>query len=251
MIGFTRDHVIVIISFFTNGWTQNCINSLLKYVPDCVILAVDNNPSAKDSEERRCSFEKITSRLAHAYRCRSRSWNRFCEIERDWLSSHPRVILTQTNRCLLHGEAIEWAVRWCASHNVRKMVHIEPDCIITSRRWLDNLLAASNTGVWMAGGTRYPSGEFHPTPTIWIVKEAQRLTFTPCLKGEDENHPRFSTLFNMSLARGYHRVGWDTGLKAWFDCAKEDKAAYVPCPGLRHVWNGSIKPSPDRTALFL
>ena len=223
-------YMMTVISYFSFGRIQDCIESIRKFIPNPNILVIDNNPSMSDSRIRKKSFQKGK----HQGRFPD---IRYCEAERDWLKPQLDLKYFRTDRCCTHGEAINVAVEWCYENHVHTMVHIEPDCSITGSGWLSNLLNAIDQGAWMAGSRRKPSGELHPTPSAWLVDQAINLDFRHVPREEvvDEK------LFDISKTGHWRKLWWDTGLKAWYECAKQHKTKQVLAPGIAHLAGRSHK----------
>jgi hypothetical protein len=226
------DIVPMLVAYHSVHWIRVAVESYLEHFPEDRLLVVDNNP--RRGEE---------------------GWLPECAQERRWLASHPGVILLDNldppdgllkNRS--HGAGIDLALGWCRRRGAQVLVHLEPDCLVTGRRWRENLLGALEGGAWMAGGFRQCHGPIHPTPSAWRVDET-RASFTIIpWAGADEKHARFEELMDLNtLQTDTSPMGiwigwtqhWDTGHKAWFEAAVHDRAALVETPGLIHYWHGT------------
>lgn len=131
-------------------------------------------------------------------------------------------------------------------------IHIEPDCLFTGRGWYEQIVAALNSGYWMAGPSRLPYGPLHPCPSGWVLdKLPGRFDYQP--QGQDLYHSKYGRLVNIEVicneilrARSHHAkqvaiaklLYWDVGLKNWFDCAVVEKAIQTNSEGFRHFWFG-------------
>ena len=233
--------VPVLVAFHTAEWIQVAVESYLDAFPEDRVLVVDNNPVRGEP-----------------------GWGQDCERERFWLAAHPKIILVP-NRAppgritgRTHGEALNVAVEWCRGQGADVLVHFEPDCLVTGRRWRENLLDALERGAWMAGSHRKPWGSIHPTPSAWRVAEL-RATFEGQPRARDRPHARYAELVNEDAIRAetgplgtwpWWDLYWDTGERAWFHAAASDRAALVETPGLHHYWCGSTSNRRSREDLI-
>jgi hypothetical protein len=226
------DVVPMLVAYHSIHWVRVAVESYLEHFPEDRLLVVDNNP--RRGEE---------------------GWLPECARERRWLASHPGVILLDNSappdgllRNRTHGAGMDLALAWCRLQGARVLVHLEPDCLVASRRWRDNLLRALERGAWMAGGFRQCHGPIHPTPSAWRVDETRASFTIASWEGREEKHARFAELMDLEALQtdkspmgvwiGWTRH-WDTGHKAWFEAAVHDRAALVETPGLTHYWHGS------------
>jgi hypothetical protein len=223
--------VPALVAYHTADWIQVAIASYLEHFPEDRILVVDNNPRRGEP-----------------------GWDPDCERERSWLRAHPRVdhavntlVACPDNGERMHGLGIDLAVQWCRDRGVDVLVHFEPDCVITGRRWRENLLRAIECGSLMAGAHRHWYGTIHPTPSAWRI-DRLRTTFGSFERAEDSCHPRYAELIDVEKLRaGVEPLGvwywferfWDTGEKAWFEAAVRDAASLVDAPDFHHYWKGS------------
>lgn len=229
--------VVTLVSYFSYGQTQICINSLRKYCPDCFLLIVDNNPSTKDSPERKRSY--FNSYDSHPIGNKL-SISHLCDLEKQWIRSLDHAHVIETPYRMDHGLAIDLAMQWCRSHLVEFMVHIEPDCTIYGPHWLNSLLNTMQFGIWMASGCIVESGALHPTPSIWSVRNTHKLSFKVVKKDNDLLSPEYAKICNYQrITYDYHKYYWDTGMKSWYECAKLNKAKYIHVNGLHHTWRSS------------
>lgn len=143
---------------------------------------------------------------------------------------------------------MDLAMRWCINNGYNTMVHTEPDTIISGTVWYQNMIDAIAEGNWMSGGIIGHHKEIMPCATAWDVHAfiKQRLNFmTTDKKPEDlENltNPQFEHLYDWQAAQeGWAKIGWDTGLRAWYLCALKGKAKHVGLPDFQHLWGGSRK----------
>lgn len=218
----------VLVSYHTDRWIRVALRSYRHHFPEGPILVVDNNPEQGEP-----------------------GWTPRCEQERAWLRGRPDVLLVKNERPRKkHGTGIDRAVAWCRDHEVAFLLHFEPDCLVSGRRWFDDLWAAVESGAWMAGSDFKWYGPIHPTPSLWRVSEI-RASFEAQPRGDDVRHRRFRDLFDLDglvadrRADGdehweWWRDHWDTAQKAWFEAAVHDRARLVRTPGdFHHYWCGS------------
>src|SRR5262249_49259367 len=113
----------VLVAYHSAQWIGIAVESYLEHFPGERLLVVDNNPRREEI-----------------------GWLPDCARERAWLTSHPAITLIDNpqppdgllqNRT--HGAALDVALQWLRHHGAGVMVHLEPDCLVTSRQWRDNL----------------------------------------------------------------------------------------------------------------
>lgn len=236
MIKFKTNTLVVLVSYFSYGWTKNCVKLLNSCVEEIDILIVDNNPCIKDSTSRAKSF--IDSRNSHYKPVENNSIKK-CEFERNWLSNVKNVTTIQTEKRSTHGTALNLAMKHAWNQCYSHMVHVEPDCIFTGNKWFLALKKAIDNN-WMAGSCVFPTGHIHPTPTIWDVRNTHRLNFEPCIFHKDLLEPDYELLYkkvkNYNDHQDANMVWFDTGVKAWYECAKKGKAQKSQSFDFQHLW---------------
>ena len=213
----------VLVAYRSPLWIKVAVGSFLAHFPDQHLLVVDNNP-----------------------RHGEHGWRPACEEERAWLTAHPRVrLLPNEGPVRSHGRGMDLALAWCRDHGVETMLHIESDCHVRGVQWYRHLVAAVERGAAMAACHRKSWGPLHPCPSLWRVSEVRSSFDTD--QRVDTTHPRFAELIDVeafrrnSVALGARETFfWDTGMRAWFDAAVEDRAVQVPGPDFAHYWKGSI-----------
>ena len=242
-----NNFVVVIVSYFSYGWTQQCIDSLLRFFPECRILAIDNNPSEHDSDQRAKSFKNLKSFWPYGNKKKiDLKWSQFCEEERKWLHSHPNIITTlQTPIRFRHGEALNLAVKYCVENKIPRVVLIEPDCTISGPHWLQNLLQSLDEGYWMASG-KWVNGCLHPCPSAWVVEHAKNVNFQCIRRTKDIHDDFFDKHFNLQNKEQKEEFVnkypiWDTAIKAWYEFAKIGRTKYVRPTGFCHYWGKSSR----------
>ena len=234
MLFYNSKQIIILVSYFSYRKIRSCLNSLFYFFPNCNVLIIDNNQSKFDNEFRKKSFvgAKSYDRILR--------WSIECEKERDWLKSYSNIKTIQTPERLNHGDAINMALRWCLKNHIGRMIHIEPDCTVLGRNWLYNLNAAIDSGYWVAGGVRCACGSLHITPTMWDIRKKNDLDFMVKKK--------YLASINIDICDSsknieWNKIGkdykWDTGQKAWYDCAVMNKAIQVDCSDFVHHWKQS------------
>lgn len=241
MLKINSECLIVLVSYFSNGWTQNCIRSLQKHIPNIDILVIDNNPSIHDSIERANSFSGSCTN-SNGLLVQNSLVN--CEMERSHLKRFRGLKSIQSPLKFSHGQCLNLAIQYAFKYLYKYMIHIEPDCLIKGPCWFSNLLDAADSGAWMAGSTRFVTGHLHPTPSIWDVKQTHHLDFVDCPLANYQNEPEFPDLYNVKFEKGFarkyvadfYRAYFDTAVKAWYYCAKHNKTKHVKNPDLIHLW---------------
>lgn len=216
----------VVVAFHSLRWMPVVVVSYLRHFPGHMMLVVDNNPDPGQP-----------------------GWDPECDAERRWLRAQPDLLMIRGGRPGgEHGEGVDRAVAWCREAGVDRMLLLEPDCLVSGRRWADALVEAIDRGAWMAGSHRKQYGPIHPAPSLWRVGE---ITTSFAIQGraDDLAHPRFRELFDLDWlvaataelgTSDWWRDHWDTAQRAWFLAAVEGRAALAPeTPDFRHFWCGS------------
>jgi|694.fasta_scaffold12037_8 GT2 family glycosyltransferase len=226
--------LINLTSYYSFGWTKNCIKQIRLYIPNVPILVIDNNPSPEDDEKRRSSF----SNYLYNSRAEPVQNNKMFlfESERRWLHSLEMVKIIQTPSRLFHGDAINMAMKYAYANYFDILVHVEPDCIISGNRWYKNLLGAINDGAYMSSGAVMPDRSLHPCPSAWSIANTHHYDFMHMLKKMDYCDPQYPFLVDMAKTYAFEMTFWDTAKKAWYECAKKNKAQYVELTDFRHLW---------------
>lgn len=226
--------LINLTSYYSYGWTKNCLLLLRKYLPASCVIVIDNNPSIDDDENRLKSFSNYPwNSIAHPVQNNSLS---FFEAERKWLKTLKNTAVVQTKLRLFHGEAMNLALDYAFYNRFDILVHIEPDCIITGPKWFYNLLEPIKNGAWMSSGVKLPDGSLHPCPSAWFVSKVRQHTFKHIYKGSDFFEPQFPFLVDVEKSYEFEQIWWDTSKKAWYECAKNNKAVHVETPDFQHLW---------------
>lgn len=134
----------VMVSFFTHGWMQQCVNYFRKWFPELKILVIDNNPDSRD-QIKDWNFTENPNPKWMAY-------FDFCLAESEWLSQQDDVILLKVdredNRQITHGQTLDLALEWCKENNIPIMLCVEPDVEIKGTQWFYNLLKPIEEGKW-------------------------------------------------------------------------------------------------------
>lgn len=238
------------MSYFSYGWTQNLVRSLNSYIPDCKILVIDNNPSVCDTEERAKSF--IDSRNS-IYKNVENS-HKSCCIERNFLNMFENIVVLQTPLRYSHGQSLDMAIAYTYENKYKYFVHIEPDCLIKGSQWLNNLLRCVEDGSWMAGVNILPSWHIHLTPSIWNIQKIHNISFQSIAITTEKEDKIFSKIYNINFYNSnkvydFNKVFFDTGVKAWYECAKNQKTQLCFAPDFEHLWAKSSSKFPN--TLFL
>jgi hypothetical protein len=217
----------VVVSYQTRRWIKVALRSYRRHFPEGMILVVDNNPKPGE-----------------------RGWSADVQEERAWLKSLPDILLIENPATRKsHGSGLDLAADWARQNGFEFLLHFEPDCLISGRRWYEALRDAVDRGAWMAGSCRRPYGPIHPTPSLWRVDRIES-SFEDRVRGVDEAHPRFRELFDLDWlvnaireqrgAVSWWQTHWDTAQGPWFRAAMHDRTALVsPTNDFHHFWLGS------------
>lgn len=230
-----QEPVATIICFFSNGYTQECVESLRKHFPDMFVLFIDNNPN---------KVPVIPEPISDYERKLVRDTNKFagaCQVEKDWIRSVPNSTVVETGKWLQHGQAIQLAFDWHIDNGVKRLLHLEPDCFVSGREWLTQLEEPMNSGAWVVWGgvTGTPDSPApdqvrpHLTPSLWQVDKAWRYPYGPVSSLEDETEPWYKQ-FALPYETNIHV--WDTGVKAFLECWKKGKAVSVRLSDFVHYY---------------
>lgn len=229
--------LITLTSYYSYGWTKSCVSMLRRYVPDAKILVIDNNPSPNDDERRIKTFKNYPyDSIARIVKNNSMA---LFEDERQWLASVPNLKVIQTSLRLFHGEAINLAMQYARGAYFDVLVHVEPDCLITGSQWYTNLVNAITEGYWMASGAKLADGSLHPCPSAWSVANTHAYNFKHIYKESDYFEPQYPFLVDINKTYDFEITHWDTAKKAWYECAKLNKAKDVLTNDCRHIWAAS------------
>jgi GT2 family glycosyltransferase len=238
MIG--RDFIVCTVAHMTYGWIQQCLTSFFRLFPDLPMLVIDNNPSVEDDKRRTDSYNTI-------WYPRTKAWKRhFCEAERYWLNQQNNVIMLKTPKYYQHGVAIDMANQWAKDNGINYIVLIDPDSICVTGEWLETLISTIKKGYWLVAGGIHPSKVMHLLPSAWKVKEALKYSFIHRSHGEETEEVEFSQIVDVSKLQlqNWGQTKWDVGQYFWYQCAKQNKAHYVPCRGWKHFGMGSRSKNP-------
>lgn len=209
------------------------IRSFREQFPDCELIVVDNNPTEN-----------------------SPNWTARCRQEQLWIRTEPGLIVVENPTMdRSAGRGIDLALEVCRNHGHDVMIHIEPDCLVSGKTWLKNLLVPMESGAWMSGSLRRFYGPIHPTPSAWKC-DINWSSFAHAPRGDDIRHPRFAELFQLTQLVEWSRDHepdatqwwseyWDCAQRNWFLAARSEKAVLVePTDDFEHFWYGSMR-SPD------
>lgn len=229
----------VFITLKTQGWTQDLVAGLREFLPGQDIFAFNNNPRRDQSISQ------------PYYYTQNANWEPICDEEVNWLKDQSDIQIVDlapsmdcSQRLPTHGESIDAAFKHVQELGYEIALHVEPDCLVMGKDWFHDLLKPLNEGMWMTSTKKLPSGRFHPTASMWRLKEALELgvSFDCTLMGKDKNDPEFQGLINVDLEDfDWNKQWWDAACKPWYECAKLGKVQYVPTGEFKHLWNGSIR----------
>ena len=212
---------IVMISFYTPDNVIRLVRELARELSHVPVVVFDNNTS-----------------------------HRLLDGERAFLDALPWVRRVPVGPDLEHGDVIDFGREWLLSQGYETMVHIEPDCIVHSAKWYNELVTALE-GRWGAFSIHLEDGRYHPTPSAWDLRKTQHLSWRFRRKGDEVLDKQYSSLVkDERCVCPWLRKSWDTAQYAWYCCARDGMAAAVPGTDFRHLWGGSSKFSMFQTPLL-
>ena len=160
------------------------------------------------------------------------------------------TILKNNSNCFKHGDGIDIAVEHLKERGIDYFVHIEPDCLITGKEWLEELVKAAKVGAIMAGPHRLPFGPIHPCPSIWHVPRiVESFNISARTETLDRNIFKYKKMVRWLYENDLAERGviiwcdmWDCGIKNWYEAAKLNLAINTNSTvGFRHFWSGSSR----------
>lgn len=217
------------VLYWSYGFSQEVASSLWKHIPEAQFLIVANNPLSDDTPQRRESYAQAKDWGNIGDRFCDNWIDQYCQGEVDWFKE--RAVVIKPPHWMHHGTAIDFAVKWMTRNNIRRFVHIEPDCSISGREWYDNLFAQEANLV-----TTNIKNSNILTPSLWKVQTVKDLSFEyKPYRNEiwDENCPFCSK----AVKWGY----WDTGFKLCVELLKNHKVNLVKSPDFTHSHYGRDK----------
>jgi len=236
------DTVCFLVLYWSYGFSMQTATQLWQHVPEAFILAIVNEPLRNDFPERAASYN---TPLAKRYRWGkgnvqlkwTEAWTRrFCEAEADWFRKQKQCLVVSTPRFMLHGEAINLAFQWSRERGIKRLMHIEPDCIISGRSWYDSLHRAWGQDVWLVARPTNPESLTPSlTPSLWSVKDATKLDFSIQWEQPECTEERHRPYFEKANRLGY----WDTGTWAIYQAMARDKAKTADCSDFTHLFRGT------------
>lgn len=128
----------VMVSFFTHGWIQQCVQCFQRCLPELKIVVIDNNPTSfKQMENWGFPWNPLRNPFP-----KWRSLFKFALAERDWLNKQNNVILldNKVNYQLSHAQGLSLAFDYCKKEEIDIMLTLDPDCFFESTEWFYNLL---------------------------------------------------------------------------------------------------------------
>jgi len=158
-----------------------------------------------------------------------------------------------------HGAGIDAAVEYIKRYQIADyIIHIEPDCIITGHKWLDDLNnQVKFSNCYLCGFTPTANtssiAPFHICPSIWKVDQIPDTFMIRHRKGDQSNN--FNILSYNKLVKQLYESNvpeygvwiwfhyWDTGIKNWYDIASTGKVTILDkCEGFHHFYYGRYRP---------
>lgn len=222
-----------LVNYRTGPWLAPFFASFFDYFAPCPFLVVDND--AEESAE----LSRLTSEMPHISTFKGQLHRH--EADQNFIDSTTS-----------HGAGMDCAAAWARTAGYSHILHLEPDCLVTSAAWWMEMATCMPRGVAMVGAHRKSYGPLHPTPSLWDLTAIEG-SFRQQRRGDEVHHPRFSELFDLEgllakcRARGepsheeWFSRHWDTAQRCWFLLATQDRTMQVTSDGFRHFWRGSAK----------
>ena len=213
----------VMVSFFTYGWTQQCIRCFQKWFPELKIIVIDNNPTSLDQIEN-WNWKGNPNKK---WKCLFK----FCLAERDWLKKQSNVILLQPDRAdnkqFSHGMCVDFAYNWCKKNNIDIMLCVEPDNAFNGVEWFyQSLEPLLDDKCWITA-RKFNHGRFANS-----TKVAQPC---PIMVKVDKIKWSFDQII-------LHQEYYDFAQMIWHKCREKGNAQYVEdTRKFWHYWGGSYK----------
>lgn len=160
------------------------------------------------------------------------------------------IILDGLQNKMTHGAGVDAAVEFLKNRGDKYFIHIEPDCLITGRDWVNGLVGAAASGAVMAGTYRLPFGPIHPCPTIWDINRIDgSFDISNRIGHVDQRIFNYRDMIRWLLDSGFNDDDiwfwchlWDCGIKNWYKAALQGLAVHsVNSDGFRHFWGGRLR----------
>ena len=214
------------VSFFTDGWTQQCVECFKKLLPNTEVLVVDNNPT---------SFNQIDSwnkfRFPHN---KCRNLFRYCLAERDWLKSNVTLLDNTGSSQKSHGQGMDIALSWCKTNQIDVLIAIDPDCVFYTIKWFHNLLQPIiKEDAWMT--TRHTETRL-AEQTTWgkeKFKDWTRIEIPIMMQVDKIQWSLEEVLVNETQ---YDCMAW-----AFQNCEKKKIIGKKNTNDFKHFWSGSYR----------
>ena len=224
----------ILISFFSYGFIQDCLETYFQHFPNQQILIIDNNPD----EHKKCY-------LSYRHRRFPMHATKLVAAEREWLNSQKNVIIyrPETSNVLTHGEVLDVGNQWCRKNGVDIYVHLESDCIIYGRKWYDKLVSTIiDEDMWVASGWFFnPSQTLHPTPAAWRVDKVD-MSFNATRRIYDYHKGNKQS----RITEKFQKHHWDTASQYFANCNVIGKTKLVEVTDFKHLWQGSVRMHPKQ-----
>lgn len=231
--------VAVVVPYFTYRWSRIFLRTFRMHFPDMPLLVIDNNPIPGETLIRRRRHDHSTKYFS------------ICGLEkelylRDPMVTHVRNPFPASPTTKTHGHGMDLAVDWCRRHHVEMFLHLEPDSIVTGRKWYDNMITAVKAGAWIAMSSKTNYGAYIPTPGLFVTEHI-RHSFGWVAKDGDLYHPAYKRLVDFSQfnVREYQHSlmrNWDEGEKIWFEAARLQKFTHTENPDYFHFGFSRARP---------
>lgn len=184
MIQYGMNTCIIIILHYTYGWTQDCVKSLAKHLPNKKLIVFNNNPQPKQLVLKTRGFWG-----------KSLETNMLCQKEVQFVKNNsfvtefvevPRSFNQEIVQLPFHGDVLDFAFRWCSNSGYDSLMHLEPDCVAHGNKWFDDMEVLLHKGNWLVGvDYMNKNGDYVMPlcPTFWKIKpileliNSKKLTF--------------------------------------------------------------------------
>jgi len=211
----------IMVSFFTDGWTQQCIRCFQDWFPELKILVVDNNPTSINQIEN----WNFLANPNPKWRCLFK----FCLAEREWLKEQSNVILLEperkiANKQISHGQCVDIALNWCKENDIDIILCVEPDTAFFGVEWFYNQLEPILDDRWWMTATQLRektlSHAVQPCPLMVKVNKIE-WSFDQCVLGKQY---------------------YDFGQMLWHKFHERGRAKLVGrAKDFKHYWGGSYR----------
>jgi len=164
---------VIMVAHYTYGWTQKCVRSWQHHFPEESLVVFNNNPFPGQVVKNTRGTNR-NGLIPH--------WNRLCQKELNYLEQMgcqiidvPRSTESIISKLPTHGAVLDFAFKKCSEYS--HILHIEPDCKIAGRSWLDSMISLSwdNAVVGLGRVNKGVGAVIEMCPTLWNVKSVLEM----------------------------------------------------------------------------